>query len=53
MSKISEKRTYEKPVLEVCGSVGERTLGSGGSNFDPGHNTMTKVGGGVPGGPNT
>ena len=27
MQMISEKRPYEKPVLEICGSVSEMTLG--------------------------
>lgn len=30
--KIEEKKTYEKPVLEVCGPVSERTLGACGYN---------------------
>jgi len=30
MKEIAEKRTYEKPVLEVCGPVSERTLGTNG-----------------------
>ena len=34
VSMISEKRPYEKPVLEVCVSVSERTLSILGS-FNP------------------
>jgi len=30
------KKTYEKPVLEYCGEMKERTLGGGGSGFDGG-----------------
>jgi len=26
MQKVYEKKTYEKPVLEVCGSLFEQTL---------------------------
>lgn len=40
MQKISEKRPYEKPDLEVCGSVSERTLfmnGSSDSRRNPPH----------------
>jgi len=38
MTKISEKRTYVKPVLEYCGAVSERTLGGGGCRPDCGCN---------------
>lgn len=31
---MPEKRHYEKPVLEVCGSISERTLGNGGTSPD-------------------
>jgi hypothetical protein len=30
------KRAYDKPVLEYCGEMKERTLGGGGSGFDAG-----------------
>jgi hypothetical protein len=30
MKEIAEKRPYEKPVLEYCGPVSERTLGAPG-----------------------
>jgi len=33
------KKTYEKPVLEYCGIMSERTLGGGGSCLDGGPNT--------------
>ena len=45
MTKIMEKRPYEKPVLEYCGCVSERTLGENGYLWDPGHKTYTKKGG--------
>ena len=38
---MSEKRSYEKPVLEYCGPVSERTLGHGGYSVDGG-NTMQR-----------
>ena len=41
------KRTYEKPVLEYCGEMKERTLGGGGSGFDGGPTSKTHTGGGV------
>jgi hypothetical protein len=44
MSKISEKRPYEKPVLEYCGPVAERTLGQNGSNWDNGQQSYLKLG---------
>jgi hypothetical protein len=34
MKNMPEKRHYEKPVLEVCGSISERTLGNGGTSPD-------------------
>jgi hypothetical protein len=33
---MMSKRTYEKPVLEFCGVMKNRTLGGGGSGFDAG-----------------
>jgi len=46
MPQISEKRRYEKPVLEYCGPVSERTLGQNGYYADPGQGTNTKKGSG-------
>ena len=43
---MSEKKPYEKPVLEYCGPVSERTLGKNGYNPDPGQGTNTKLGSG-------
>jgi hypothetical protein len=40
---MSGKRLYQKPALEYCGQVSERTLGSGGSSCD-GNRTMTQKG---------
>jgi hypothetical protein len=37
MTKISAKRTYQKPVLEYCGAVSERTLGGSGTRNDCGN----------------
>ena len=34
---MSEKRSYEKPVLECCGAVSERTLGGSGPAPDGGN----------------
>lgn len=39
-----EKKSYKKPVLEVCGRVSERTLGKNGYNYDPGQDSMLKHG---------
>jgi hypothetical protein len=48
-----EKKSYTKPVLEYCGQVSERTLGSGGYSLDGGC-TMTQRGQGNDGtGPNS
>jgi len=42
---MSEKKSYQKPVLEYCGPVSERTLGRGGYSMDGG-NTLTQKGSG-------
>ena len=39
------KKSYVKPVLEYCGAVNDRTLGSGGSTPDGG-GSMDQTGGG-------
>lgn len=50
---MSEKKSYEKPVLEYCGMVSERTLGNNGYSLDGGC-TMTQYGPGNDGtGPNS
>jgi len=44
---MSEKKSYEKPVLEYCGHMTERTLGVGGSAaWDNGQQSWTKKGSG-------
>jgi hypothetical protein len=48
----SEKKSYEKPVLEYCGPVIERTLGSGGTSLDGGC-TLDQKGYGNDDNPNT
>ena len=40
---MSVKKSYAKPVLEYCGPVSKRTLGSGGYSLDGGY-TMTQTG---------
>jgi hypothetical protein len=44
---MMSKKTYEKPVLEYCGEMKERTLGASGSGFDGGPNTKYSGGGSI------
>lgn len=46
-SSSGPKRTYSSPRVTKHGTVVQLTQGIGGSNFDPGQNNNTKVGGGV------
>jgi hypothetical protein len=40
---MSERKSYQKPVLEYCGAVSERTLGNtSGSNPDCGLGSTTQ-----------
>lgn len=41
---MSEKKSYQKPVLEYCGPVSERTLGRGGYSVDGGNTLQTGQG---------
>ena len=42
---MTEKKFYEKPMLEYCGPMSERTLGMNGYTMDGGY-TYTQTGGG-------
>lgn len=38
------RKPYRAPRLEKFGNISKLTAGVGGSNFDPGHNSQTKMG---------
>jgi hypothetical protein len=40
------RKPYVPPEVRPLGRMSDRTLGIGGSNFDPGHNNNTKRGAG-------
>jgi hypothetical protein len=42
---MSGKKLYQKPVLQCCGRVSERTLGGPGYCNDPGNNSHGQQGG--------
>ena len=41
---VKNKTPYVPPEVRSLGRMSDRTLGIGGSNFDPGHNNNTKRG---------
>jgi hypothetical protein len=43
-SEKQAKKPYKPPKLIEYGSVTSLTAGTGGSNFDSGHDSFTKVG---------
>ncbi len=41
---LPSKKPYDPPEVRSLGRMSDRTLGVGGSRFDPGHNNNTKLG---------
>ncbi len=39
-----QRKAYVPPEVRSLGRMSDRTLGIGGSRFDPGHNNNTKTG---------
>jgi len=41
---LPQRKPYVAPEVRPLGRMSDRTLGVGGSNFDPGHNNNNKHG---------
>jgi hypothetical protein len=41
---LQPKKPYVPPEVRSLGKMSDRTLGVGGSRFDPGHSNNTKLG---------
>jgi hypothetical protein len=41
---LPDRKPYVPPEVRPLGRMSDRTLGVGGSNFDPGHNNNNKHG---------
>jgi hypothetical protein len=42
--ELPPKKPYNPPEVRSLGRMSDRTLGIGGSRFDPGHDNNTKTG---------